>query len=246
MKYERYERQTKLSFWGKKEQKRLEKAKVLVAGIGGLGCYVSLALVSAGVGYLRLVDYDVVELSNLNRQILFRESDLGKSKVKVAVNALKLYNSEAEIKGIEEKITEKNVLELTQGMDVVIDCLDNFESRYLLNKACIDQEIPLVHGALYGFEGRVAFFIPKKTPCLRCIYPHEPRVSKEPSPALSTTCGVIASIQANEAIKYLTKIGKVLINKLLIYDGETLGFKFIDIKKRKKCKECGKRLFSQS
>jgi molybdopterin-synthase adenylyltransferase len=232
----RYHRQIMIPGFGEKAQLRLKRATALIAGLGGLGSPLALYLAAAGVGHLKLVDMDNVELSNLNRQVLHWDEDVGESKVNSATQKVHRINPTTRVEGINTTIDEKNVRELAEDCDVILDAMDNFSVRYLLNAAAIAHRVPLIHGAVYGYEGRLASVVPGKTACLECIYPHAP--PREVSPVLGTTAGVIALLQATEAIKSLTGVGVVLENEMLIYDGEMMNFEKVRISRNPQCTSC--------
>ncbi len=167
---ERYDRQIMIEGFGEEGQEKLKKARIVIAGGGGLGSPTSIYLAAAGVGTIRIIDCDRVALSNLNRQILHWDKDVGKRKVDSATEKLRNLNQEIKIEAIEEKITEANVPQLVAGFDLIVDAMDNLPTRYLLNKAAIENNIPFFHGAIYGFEGRAMTIIPRQTACLRCVY----------------------------------------------------------------------------
>lgn len=222
---------------GKEGQERLMRAHVLIAGVGGLGSVVAIYLAAAGVGKIRLVDCDSVELSNLNRQILHWEKDIGKAKVNSARGKLEKLNCELKIETMAKKITDEKGFEFADDCELIVDAVDNFETRYVLNKAAITRRIPLFHGAVHAFEGRVTTIIPGRTPCLKCLYPQVPQ--REETPIIGVAPAVIGSIQATEVIKYIVGVGELLTNRLLIYDGLALEFAEIELKKRPDCKVCG-------
>ena len=199
---ERYHRQTMI--FGEEGQERLKKATAFIAGAGGLGCPIALYLAAAGVGRIRLVDSDTVDLSNLNRQVLYQKADIGRPKVAAAAEKLAALNPEISVEAVRTVIDAATVAGLTAGADVIVDAMDNFETRYLLNGAALERGIPLVHGAISGFFGQATTIIPGRTPCLACIFPNPP--PDETVPALGTTAGVIGLVQANETIKYLSLI----------------------------------------
>jgi molybdopterin/thiamine biosynthesis adenylyltransferase len=230
----RYERQIMLPEWGEEGQEKLRKAKVAVAGAGGLGSAILSYLAVAGVGSIRVIDGDTVELSNLNRQILHSEKDIGRKKVDSARDRLKSLNPHIEIEAIGEVITEDNVFEMV-GDYLIVDALDNLPTRYLLNKVAVQRKLPLFHGAIYGFEGRATTIIPGETPCIKCLYKD---VLPGKIPVVGVIPAVIGCIQATEVIKYIVGIGELLINRLLIYDG--LGQKFSEarLKQDPHCEEC--------
>jgi molybdopterin-synthase adenylyltransferase len=222
--------------FGEQAQLRLKSATALIAGLGGLGSPLALYLAAAGVGHLKLVDMDDVELSNLNRQVLHWDKDIGKAKVTSASQKVKKINPTTRVEGFDLAIDDKNVFELTKNCDVILDAMDNFAVRYMLNAAAVVHRVPLIHGAVYGYEGRLASVVPGKTACLECIYPHAP--PREVFPVLGTTPGVIALLQATEAIKSLAGTGVVLENEMLIYDGETMSFDKVRVSRNPQCKSC--------
>jgi len=186
---------------------------------------------------IRIIDHDKVELSNLNRQVLHWDRDIGRSKVDSATEKLSQLNQGVKIEAIEEIITEDNIHQLVNGFDLIVDAMDNLPTRYLLNKVAIDKNIPFFHGAVYGFEGRVMTIIPGKTACLRCIYQGLP--PEEKFPVIGVTPAVISCIQATEVIKYIVGIGKLLTNRLLVYDGFNLKFTELVVKTDPNCEHCG-------
>jgi len=232
---ERYERQIRVL--GEKGQEKLKAARVFVAGTGGLGSSVALYLAVAGIGSLTIADNDVVELSNLNRQVLHWDRDVGESKVQSAYEKLSQVNPRVDLKVLNETIGEDNVSRLIGDTDAVVDALDNFQTRYILNKAGLRRGIPLFHGAVHGFNGQVATMIPRETACLRCIFPSAPQ--PQTFPVIGATAGIIGAIQATEVIKYFTGTGELLRNKLLFYDGERMEFYRIDVQVNPRCPDCG-------
>lgn len=233
----RYHRQMLLPGWGEEGQRRLKEARVFVAGAGGLGSPAAIYLAVAGVGKLVVADHDEVDLSNLNRQILHREADVGRPKVASAWERLTSLNRDVDVQVVHETITEENAHRLVGEAQVIVDCLDNFPTRYLLNRVAIDRRIPLVHGAIWGLEGRLTFIEPGTTPCLRCLVPEAPPA--ETFPVLGATPGVIACLQATEVLKYLTGLGEVLRNRLLLYDGLSMEFQTLKLRRDPDCPECG-------
>jgi sulfur-carrier protein adenylyltransferase/sulfurtransferase len=232
---ERYDRQIKLQGFGMGAQKKLASAKVLVIGAGGLGCPVLQYLTAAGVGNIGIIDDDQVSLSNLHRQILYTSNDIGRLKIEAAFERLKTMNPDVEINIISERITTKNAVEIISDYDLVLDCTDNFPTRYLLDDACRILKKPMVLGAIYQYEGQVAIFnIPNKegfTTNYRHLFPEPPEPGEVPdcndSGVLGVLPGIIGSIQATEAIKLITEIGEPLINKLMtinILDYQTAVF----------------------
>ena len=234
---ERYDRQLKIKEIGDDEQEKLKQAKVIIAGSGGLGSPAAIYLAAAGVGTIRIVDHDKVELSNLNRQILHWDKDIGRNKVDSAAEKLNQLNPRIKIEAVQETIDEANASRLVAGFDLIVDGLDNLPTRYLLNKAAIENDIPFIHGTVYGLEGRAMTIIPGKTACLKCVY--RALIPPGKCPALGTVPAVIGCIQATEAIKYIMGIGKLLTNRLLIYDGLNMKFTELVTRRDPNCEHCG-------
>jgi len=232
---ERYDRQIMIRGFGEEGQEKLKQARIFIAGAGGLGAPVSVYLTAAGAGVIRVVDHEKVELSNLNRQVLHWSEDIARSKVDSAAEKLTRLNHEVKIEAIEEVIAEANVSQLVAGFDLIIDAMDNLPTRYLLNKAALELNIPLFHGAVYGFEGR-AMTITAQTACLMCIY--KGVIIEGKFPVVGVTTAVIGCIQAAEAIKYIVGIGELLTNRLLIYDGLNMKFTELKVKKDPNCEHC--------
>ncbi len=234
---ERYDRQIRIREIGEEGQEKLKRAKVIIAGSGGLGSPAAIYLAVAGVGTIGIVDYDRVELSNLNRQILHWDKDIGRSKVDSAVEKLSQLNQGVKIEAIEETINEANISRLVAGFDLIVDGLDSLPTRYLLNRAAIENNIPFIHGTVYGFEGRAMTIIPGKTACLKCVY--RGLIPPGKCPAIGVIPAVISCIQATEVIKYIMGIGKLLTNRLLVYDGLTMKFTELTVKRDPNCEHCG-------
>ena len=234
---ERYDRQIMIREIGEEGQKKLKRSRVVIAGGGGLGSPIALYLVAAGIGTIRVIDHDRVALSNLNRQILHGEEDIGKRKVDSASSKLKKLNSAVTIEAVAETITESNVSGLVQGCDVIVDAMDNMPTRYLLNRCAVERKTPFFHGAVYGFEGRAMTILPGETACLRCLY--RGPVPQEKFPVVGVTPAVIGSIQATEAIKYLVGAGNLLTNRLLLYDGLQMVFNEFAVNRNPDCDHCG-------
>ena len=234
---ERYDRQIMLREIGEEGQEKLKRASVFIAGAGGLGSPAAIYLTAAGIGRIRLVDHDRVDRSNLNRQILHWDNDIGRSKVDSAIEKLKKLNPEVQLEAVNETITEANLAQLVAGSDLIVDAMDNLETRYLLNKAALDNDIPFFHGAIYGFEGRAMTIIPGKTACLRCVY--RGVMPEEKFPVIGVTPAVIGCIQATEVIKYIVGIGELLTDKLLNYDALNMEFTEFKVKKDPYCEHCG-------
>jgi molybdopterin/thiamine biosynthesis adenylyltransferase len=234
----RYDRQIMIPEIGETGQEKLKEATVFIAGAGGLGSPVSIYLAAAGVGTIRLVDHDRVEASNLNRQVLHWDEDVGRKKVDSAGEKLRKMNPYVKVEIVDKTITEDNVKDLTTGCDGIVDAMDNLSTRYILNKAAIELNIPFFHGAVRGLEGRVMTVIPGKSACLRCLY--RGPVPQEKFPVLGATPAVIGCIQATEVIKYFAGAGEPLVNRLLIYDGLTLKFTEFRVNRNPHCEHCGR------
>ncbi len=232
----RYDRQIMLKGLGRDGQEKLKKARVFIAGAGGLGSPISIYLAVAGVGNIRIVDHDTIEMSNLNRQVLHGDGDIGKRKTDSAVQKLKGLNKDINVEAVAETITEENVAELVDDCDLIVDAMDNLPTRYLLNRTAISKNIPFFHGAVYGFEGRAMTVIPGKTACLWCIY--QGRVTQGKFPVIGVAPAVIGCLQATEVIKYLTGLGELLTGQLLMYDGLNLEFTKLEIKRDPNCQHC--------
>jgi adenylyltransferase/sulfurtransferase len=236
---QRYDRQIMIYGFGKEGQEKLKQAKVFLAGAGGLGSPIAIYLAAAGIGTLRIADHDTVELSNLNRQVLHWEENIGKRKVDSAAAKLGKFNSGVKIETIADTITEVNVLKLVGDSDLIVDAMDNLPTRYLLNRTAIAKGIPFFHGAVYGFEGRAMTVLPGKTACLNCLY-HGAAVPKEKFPVIGVTPAVIGCIQATEVIKYLVGLGELLTDRLLNYDALRMKFTEFKINRDPNCDCCGK------
>jgi molybdopterin-synthase adenylyltransferase len=232
---ERYRRQMML--FGDEGQERLKKAHIFIAGAGGLGSPVSLYLAVAGIGTITIVDMDVVDQSNLNRQILHTDNDIGKKKTVSAEEKLSAINPDITIHAIDTRINETNAAQLIGNADGIVDAMDNYPTRYLLNDSAIKKKIPLFHGAIRGFYGQATTIIPGKTPCLKCIFPKAP--PKEVFPVVGATPGVIGTVQATEVIKYLLQSGDLLTNRLFVWDGLAGRADEIHAERMPCCPACG-------
>lgn len=230
---ERYSRHFVLPGFGEEAQAKLRAGKVMVVGAGGLGCPVLQYLTAAGVGTIGIIDHDQVSLSNLQRQVLYSIEDIGKSKAEVAAKKLLTLNPQIHIHPISQKIDSSNGLEFLKEYDVVVDCTDNFPTRYLLNDACVLLNIPLVYGSIFRYEGQVSVFNYNQGPTYRDLYslPPDPHTvpSCEEGGVLGVLAGIIGSLQANEAIKILTNYAEPLSGKLLLLDSATLKTHLITI-----------------
>lgn len=243
---ERYSRQLRLPDVGLAGQRRLEQARVLIVGAGGLGSPVALYLAAAGVGTLRIADADRVERSNLQRQILHAEGRIGVAKVDSAEQSLRTLNPRTRVESIPVHVTAATAGELLAEMDVVVDGSDNFATRYVLNDACVRLRKPLVYGAVQRFEGQVSVFDagrrPGSAPCYRCLYPEPPAPGSVPNCAeagvLGVLPGVIGLLQATEAIKLILGIGLPLVGRLLQFDALTMQFRELQVSADPRCPVC--------
>lgn len=232
MSLERYIRQISLPNFGEEAQQKLLNARVLVIGVGGLGIPVLQYLNAMGVGTLGMVEQDLIELTNLQRQVLYAEADLGKQKLHIAKEKLCASNSETNFETYDTFLTRENALEIIKSYDIVVDATDNFPTRYLVNDACVILNKPLVYGALHGFEGHVSVFNFMGGPTYRCLFPDPPNNDTIPNcnehGVLGVIPGIIGNLQALEVIKCLTGLGEVLSGKLLLYKGLTQSIYKID------------------
>lgn len=235
----RYGRQILYPSFGEEGQRKLKGAHVVVAGLGGLGSPASIYLSSAGMGHITLIDCDFVELSNLNRQILHYDDDIGEKKTVSAARKLTKLNPQVEVTPLFERITEDNAKGLIKGADIVVDGLDNLETRFILNSACVNMRIPFIHGGIWGLLGEITTIIPGKTPCLSCITPRVPR-KKAAFPVFGVTPALIGSLEATEAIKLLSGLGDLLAGKVLYFNGENMTVDLVEITRRTDCEVCGK------
>lgn len=230
----RYDRQLKIPDFGEKGQKKLKASRVVIIGIGGLGCASATYLTAAGVGHITIVDFDVVELSDLNRQILYGGEDIGKKKVLVAQKKLSQLNPLVQITPLFSRVTEDNILSLIKGAKVVVDGLDNSATRLVVNSACVKLGIPYIYGGVSRLRGRLTTIIPGKTPCLACFQPE----GASGRGVLGVTPAVIASLQALEAIKLLIGQSPSLAGKLLLFNGDDMKFQVREIRRNESCPVC--------
>ena len=235
---DRYIVQTMLKQVGTEGQMKLARASVLVVGAGGLGSPASTYLAAAGVGRIGLIDPDIVTLSNLNRQFLYGDDDIGRSKVVAAVEKLATLNRDIQVTAYQERLSSKNAGTLITGYDLVLGAVDSFDTRFVINKASADLNIPYIDGGVNGFNGCVMFSHPPKTPCLKCVFPGRAE-KKEPIGVLGTTAGVIGTLETNIALLWLLGHHNPVENKLLLYDGLRMSIDFIEIKRDPNCSACG-------
>ena len=240
---QRYGRHLVLPQIGEAGQLQLRSAKVLCIGAGGLGSPALMYLAAAGVGRIGIVDFDSVDTSNLHRQIIHSESDVGALKTESARRSIKSINSEVEVDIYENGITRENALEILGNYDLVIDATDNFATRYLINDACVIAKKPCIWGSVYRFDGQVSVFATSDGPCYRCLHPVPPARELAPNCAVGgvfgSLCGTIGSLQATEAIKIITGAGQPLVGAVLTYDALTAEFETIRLKKNPDCPICG-------
>ena len=239
----RYSRHLIIPDVGMAGQKRLKNAKVLCVGAGGLGSPSLMYLAAAGVGTLGIVEFDVVDESNLQRQIIHGQSDIGRSKAQSARDSVKEINPLVNVNLHEERLDSSNVMELFAQYDLIVDGTDNFATRYLVNDACVLLKKPYVWGSIYRFDGQASVFWSEHGPCYRCLYPEPPPPGMVPSCAeggvLGVLCASIGSIQVTEAIKLITGIGETLLGKLMIYDALEMTYRKVKIRKDPNCAICG-------
>lgn len=240
--YDRYRRHLSLPELGLAGQTRLLGSSVLLVGAGGLGCPLAQYLAAAGVGRIGLVDFDVVDASNLQRQVLYGTADVGRSKARLAAERLAAMNPDVAVEVHEVRLDAENALGLLEGYDVLVDGTDNFPTRYLLNDAAVMLGKPNVHGSVYRFEGQVTVFDARSGPCYRCLFPEPPPPGLAPSCAeggvLGVLPGLIALIQATEALKWLAGIGEPLVGRLVQYDAMDMSFREFQIRKDPDCPVC--------
>ena len=239
---ERYRRHLVIPEVGEEGQARILAARVLLMGAGGLGSPAALYLAAAGVGTLGIVDMDVVELSNLQRQVLHTQERAGQPKTESAVQALRALNPDVKVVPFQERLTSQNVLRILESFDMVVDGGDNFPTRYLLNDACVALRKPNIHGSIYRFEGQATTFVPGQGPCYRCLYPRPPAPDMAPSCAeagvLGVLPGIVGLLQANEALKLILKKGQPLIGRLLTFDALTTRFHELKLRRDPDCPVC--------
>lgn len=240
----RYSRHLLLPELGKEGQLKLKNARALVLGAGGLGSPILLYLAAAGVGTIGIADLDIVDRSNLQRQILFSDRDVGREKVALAASRVAELNPQIQIRQHNDGITAENAIDLVSAYDLVLDGTDNFSTRYLINDACLLLNKPDVHGAIYRFEGQASVFCLQGGPCYRCLFPQAPQADAVPNCAeagvLGVIAGIIGCIQASEALKIILGIGNTLSGRLMLYDALSMTADFLPLHKNPDCPACGK------
>jgi molybdopterin-synthase adenylyltransferase len=235
----RYSRQIIIPEIGETGQKKIKEARIFVAGIGGLGSISSYYLTAAGVGHLKIIDKDKVDCSNLNRQIIHWSNNLGEWKSDSGVAKLRSLNPNCSIEAIHTEITEENCVDLIGDCSVIVDAMDNMKTRRILNAASIKNGIPYVYGGVHQLDGIASTFIPGKTPCLECVFPGDRPDSATPPGILGPVPGVIACIQAIEAIKIITGMDGLLTGRLLFFCGFDMTFREFKISRDPQCRICG-------
>ena len=239
----RYSRHLIMPEVGMDGQLKLKQAKVLCIGTGGLGAPLGLYLAAAGVGRIGLVDFDKVDLSNLQRQILFDTNDIGRPKIEAATNRLRNLNPDIQIDNFETRLTSENALDILKDYDIVVDGTDNFPTRYLVNDACVILGKPTVYGSIFRFEGQITIFGYPGGPCYRCLYPEPPPPGLVPSCAeggvLGVLPGIVGAIQAAETLKLIIGKGEPLVGRLLLFDALAMRFRELKLRKNPECPVCG-------
>ncbi|MFW5965659.1 MAG: HesA/MoeB/ThiF family protein [Halodesulfurarchaeum sp.] len=239
----RYARHLSIDVVGGAGQERIQRANVLVVGAGGLGSPVIAYLAAAGVGTLHVVDPDTLETSNLQRQVIHTEADVGRPKVESAREFVEDLNHEVTVETTQAALGPENAASLIEGRDLVVDCTDNFRARYVLSDACTLAGVPFVHAAVYRLEGQVTAFTDPEGPCYRCLFPEAPPEEATPDCAvngvLSPLPGTVGTIEATEALKHLVGFGESLDGRLLVYDAEDMTTDDVPISKNPDCPVCG-------
>lgn len=232
---ERYNRNILINQIGETGQEKLLNAKVLVCGTGGLGSTVIANLASLGVGNLGIVDNDILELSNLNRQYIHNLSSIGSAKTESVQKWIENYNKDIKVTPYKVRLEENNYETIVKDYDIIVDCFDSFRSKFLLNDIAIKTYKPLIHGGVTEFRGQAATILPKKSACLRCILPDADLDSYVVKGVVSPTVSTIASVESMETVKLILNIGELLTDKLLVFDGLNMSFKVLKTKRGKNC-----------
>ena len=235
----RYERHLLLLDFNLKSQQKIEKSRVGLVGVGGVGNIVAYYLGAAGIGWLKIIDFDIIEESNLNRQLLYREEDINSYKVIIAKKRLEQINPSVRISEVNDKVSADNIQKHLRDVDVVVEAVDNFSTRNLLNKFCCDNEIPFVHAGVQGFQGQVLSVNPKKSACFECIFPNIRDSGRNFFPILGPAAGFTGTLGASEVLKIVTGWGKPLYNKMWVFDIKNCISQVVPIEKREDCKVCG-------
>ena len=235
---ERYDRQMLISGLGINGQKKLKAAKVAVAGVGGLGCPASIYLAAAGIGKIVLADNERFELSDLNRQILGWQKDIGRFKAEVAKEKIEALNSQIEVEAVVAEITKDNVRNVIGDVDVVVDGQDNWKTRFIINEYCVTHNVRFIHAGVSALHGQMTTIVPGEGPCLRCVFPKDlPEVEK--IPVLGATPAFFAALQVMETVKLITRMGKPLVGRMVFANGEEMVFETVEVKRNVECPVCG-------
>lgn len=240
---ERYERNIKIREIGEEGQEKLSRSSVLVIGAGGLGSPAAFYLAAAGVGRIGLADADVVSLSNLQRQILHRTEDLGRKKVESGRDTLLRLNPELKVDTYPVFLTNDNIREVIRPYDFILECTDNFESKFLVNDACVEEGKPFCHASIVQFSGELMTVVPGQGPCYRCVFHRPPREGAVPTARevgiIGALGGIFGSLQALEAVRYLTGIGELAVGRILYFDGMDLEWQTVETARDPACSACG-------
>jgi molybdopterin-synthase adenylyltransferase len=234
---EKYRHARQIAIIGEDGQEKLKQARVMISGLGGLGTTLAGYLAAAGVGFLRIVDNARVDECNLTRQFLYGPDDIGQDKTASVAERLTAIYPSCGIEALNQTIDDATAIDLISGVHVVMDTLDNYTTRHVLNRAAIKNKTPLVHGAVRGLYGQTLTVIPGRSACLRCVFTDG--IPGGTYPVLGPTCGVIASVQATEVVKYLTGMGALLTDRLFVWNGRVSEAEIIDVEKNPSCRVCG-------
>lgn len=234
----RYKRNLEQNGITQEAQEKLLNARVLIMGAGGLGSGVIMNLAALGVGQIKIIDGDIVEESNFNRQIIHKYKNIGRAKVISAKDWVQEFNPDIKVELDKIKINELNYFNIIQGYDIIVDCFDSYEAKYMLNEIALRHKKVLIHGATQGFYGQVTTIVPDKTGCLECVIQKPKNLKEVPLASLSPVVNTISALQAQEVLKVISEIGTPLLNKLLVFDGTTTEFKTLNYSKNTACAAC--------
>jgi len=241
---ERYDRQMRIHGWSDKIQEQVAETRVTVVGAGGLGSPLLLYLTSAGIGNIHIIDGDTVSLTDLNRQLLYNPEDIGEAKAATAAERLARFNPRINITSTTGILSEENIEAIIPPTDILVDCLDNFAGRFLLNSYAVARKLPFIHAGIGGFNGELTTIIPGETPCLECLYSgmqdkRDEAGNKIKKPVVGAAAGVLGSLEAIEVMKLTTGLGEPHTNRLLVFEGLLGNFQEIEIQRNKNCTVCG-------
>ena len=234
----RYQRNLEQDGITKEAQEKLFASRVLVMGAGGLGSGVIMNLAALGVGQIKIIDGDILEESNLNRQIIHKYKNIGRAKVISAKDWVQEFNPDIKVELDKIRINELNYFNIIQGYDIIVDCFDSYESKYMLNEIALRHNKVLIHGGVQGFRGQVTTIVPTKTGCLSCVMQKPQAFKDEIFASISPVVNLISSLQAQEVLKVVTGVGEPLLNKILIFDGLKSEFKILNYAKNMACEVC--------